>query len=252
MKVLIIEDEFPARDKLAKYIGRYNRQINIVGTLESVSQSLAWLAENETPELIFADIELLDGNIFALFEQTEIICPVIFTTAYDQFFLQAFERSGIAYLLKPFSYEKFVSAMLKFENLRHNFVSAQTDLLREIQASFAQPKYKQRFVIKTGEGIQLLETKQIAFIQMQNEIPFAFDSTGKKFPLNDSLTTLEKLLNPQEFFRLNRSEIINLNYIENLKPDFRDRLVISLRNLKTKLVSSINRTPELRKWLENQ
>ncbi|MGI8494812.1 MAG: LytR/AlgR family response regulator transcription factor [Pyrinomonadaceae bacterium] len=252
MNVLIIEDELPARDKIAKFIGRYNRQIKIVGTLESVSQSLAWLAENEMPELIYADIELLDGNIFALFEQTEIICPIIFTTAYDQFFLQAFERSGIAYLLKPFSYEKFVSAMRKFENLRNNFTAVQIDFWRQIQASIQQPKYKQRFVIKTRDGIQLLETKQIAFIQMQNELPFAFDSTGRKFPLSDSLTMLEKLLDPQEFFRLNRSEIINLNYIENLKPDFHDRLVVSLRSLKTKLVSSINRTPELRKWLENQ
>ncbi len=252
MKVLIIEDELPARDKLAKYIGHYDRRIKIVAMLESIAQSLAWLAENESPALIFADIELLDGNIFALFEQTEIVCSIIFTTAYDQFFLQAFERSGIAYLLKPFSYEKFAAAMQKFENLRHNFAAAQTDFLREIQASFQQPKYKQRFVVKTRDGIQLLETKQIAFIQMQNELPFAIDSTGKKFPLNDSLTTLEKLLDPQEFFRLNRSEIINLDYIENLKPDFRDRLVVSLRNLKTKLVSSINRTPELRKWLESQ
>jgi DNA-binding LytR/AlgR family response regulator len=115
-----------------------------------------------------------------------------------------------------------------------------------------QPKYQERFVVKTRNGIQLLETKQIAFIQLQNEIPFAPDAAGNKFPLNDTLTGLERSLNPKTFFRLNRSEIVNLYFIENLKPDFHDRLVISLRNLKVKLVSSINRTPELRKWLENQ
>lgn len=252
MKVLIIEDELPARDKTVKFIERFDRKIKIVGKLESVSQSVKWFEENEMPELIFADIELLDGNIFALFEQIEIVCPIIFTTAYDQFLLQAFERNGIAYLLKPFSYEKFSAAMQKFENLRNNFVSENNAIWREIQESLRQPKFKERFVIKTRDGIQLLETKQIAFIQMQNELPFAFDSIGRKFPLSDSLSTLEKLLDPKQFFRLNRSEIVNLDYIENLKPDFHDRLEISLKNLKVKLTSSINRTPELRKWLENQ
>jgi len=252
MKVLIIEDELPAREKLAKYIERYDRRIKIAGALESVSQTIEWFAANETPELVFSDIELLDGNVFAVFERVEIDCPVIFTTAYDQFLMQAFEQSGIAYLLKPFSYEKFAAAMRKFEALRENFVSAQMNFWREIQSSLRQPKYKERFVVKTREGIKLLETRQIAFVQMQNEIPFAFDAAGKKFPLNDSLAVLEKILDPQRFFRLNRSEIVNLDYIENLKPDFHDRLEISLKNLKVKLVSSVNRTPELRKWLENQ
>lgn len=252
MRILIIEDELPARYKIVKFIERYDRQNNIAGRLESVSQAVEWFAENQMPELIFADIELLDSNVFALFEQTEITCPIIFTTAYDQFLLPAFERNGIAYLLKPFSYEKFAAAMRKFENLRDNFASAQMNFWREIQADLRQLKYKERFVIKTGEGIQLLETKQIAFIRMQNELPFAFDASGKKFPLNDSLGTLEKQLDPKQFFRLNRSEIVNLDYIKNLKPDFHDRLEVSLKNLKVKLVSSINRTPDLKKWLQNQ
>ncbi|HQU84440.1 MAG TPA: LytTR family DNA-binding domain-containing protein [Pyrinomonadaceae bacterium] len=251
MKVLIIEDELPARDKIAKFIERYDRKIKIVSNLESVSQSAKWFTENETPELIFADIELLDGNIFALFEQIEISCPIIFTTAYDQFLLPAFERNGIAYLLKPFSYEKFSAAMQKFENLRENLASAQMNFWREIQADLHQPKFKERFVIKTRDGIQLLETKQISFIQMQNELPFAFDATGKKFPLNNSLSTLEKMLDPKQFFRINRSEIVNIDYIENLKPDFRDRLEIKLKNLKVRLFSSASRTSELKKWLEN-
>ena len=252
MKVLIIEDEPPARIKLAKFISRYDKRIEIFAQVESVKETIKCFAKNKMPDLVFADIELLDGNIFKALEVCQIACPIIFTTAYDQFLLQAFERNGIAYLLKPFDFQKFSEAMKKFENLRNNFVSGSNEFWREIQESLRQPKYKERFVIKTHNGIQLVETKQIAFIQMQNELPFAFDSTGKKFPLNDSLSTLEKTLNPQQFFRLNRSEIVNLDFIENLKPDFHDRLVVSLRNLKVKLVSSISRTPELRKWLENQ
>ena len=194
---------------------------------------------------------MLDGNVFEVFNNLKISAPIIFTTAYDQFLLQAFEKNGIAYLLKPFDYQKFSAAMEKFELLKNNFVAAQNDFLLEIQANLKQPKYKERFVIKTRNGIQLLETKQISFIQMQDEIPFAFDAVGKKFPLNESLSNLEKVLNPNVFFRLNRSEIVNLNFIENLKPDFHDRLIISIKNLNIKLTSSTNRTPDLRRWLEN-
>ncbi len=252
MKVIIIEDEPHARVKLAKFISRYDKRIEIVAQIESVKDTINYFVENAAPDLIFADIELLDGNIFKIFESCKITCPIIFTTAYDEFLLQAFEQNGIAYLLKPFDFEKFEQAMRKFELLKNNFVSAQSEFWQEIQASLRQPKYKERFVIKIKGGIQLLEIKQIAYIQMQYEIPFAFDTAGNKFPLNDTLSGLEKSLNPQTFFRLNRSEIVNLDFIENLKPDFRDRLVVSLRNLKVKLVSSISRTPDFRKWLENQ
>lgn len=252
MKVVIIEDELPAREKLAKYIRRYDNRIEILAQLESVAATLHYFEGRAAPELVFADIELLDGNIFEVFENHEINCPVIFTTAYNQFLLQAFEENGIAYLLKPFDFQKFAAAMRKFETLKSNFAAANNEFLREIRESFRfEPQYKTRFVIKTAAGIRLLETKQIAFIQMRDEIPFASDEAGNKFPLSATLTELEKSLDPKMFFRLNRSEIVNLDYIENLKPDFQDRLVVRLRNLNVRLTSSISRTPSLRKWLEN-
>ena len=109
MKVVIIEDEPPAREKLAKFIRRYDSRIEILAQLESVGATLRYFDERTIPDLVFADIELLDGNVFEAFENRKISCPVIFTTAYDQFLLQAFEGSGIAYLLKPFDFEKFVT-----------------------------------------------------------------------------------------------------------------------------------------------
>ena len=251
MRVVIIEDELLAGDKLSEFIHRYDSRIKIVARLESVKDSSVWFGENRAPDLIFSDIELLDGNVFRLYENNRIPCPTIFTTAYDQFWLQAFERNGIAYLLKPFAFEKFVAAMQKFESLRQNFVSAQQDFWHEVQATLARPKYKERLVIKVKGGIRLLETCQIAFIKTQDEIPFAFDAGGNKFPLKENLTELEQILDPGIFFRLNRSEIVNLNFIERLEPDFRDRLVVRLRNLNIKLISSTNRTPNFRKWLEN-
>ena len=247
---MIIEDEPRASEKLRDFVLRYEPSIQIAGMLESVKETFEWFHSNLPPDLIFSDIELLDGNIFEFFESHEISCPIIFTTAYDQFWLQAFERNGIAYLLKPLTFEKFSAAMKKFESLKQNFVTKPHDFWREMQESLKQPKYKERFVVKVKGGIQLLETRHIAFVQMQNEIPFAFDAAGSKFSLNESLAQLERILDPNVFFRLNRSEIVNLNFIENLNPDFHDRLVIKIRNLSVKLVSSTSRTPGLRKWLE--
>lgn len=250
MQVVILEDEPLASDKLSQFVRRYDRNIEVSAVLTSIKDSLGWLRENVQPDLIFSDIELLDGNVFEVFERGEILCPIIFTTAYDQFLMQAFERNGIAYLLKPLTFEKFAAAMRKFENLKQNFASAQANFWHEIRQNLSQPKYKERFIVKIRGGLQFIETKQIAFIQIQNEITFAFDATGQKFPLNENLTQLEQMLDPKIFFRLNRSEIVNLNFIERLEPDFQDRLIAKIRNLKIRLVSSTNRTPALRKWLE--
>jgi DNA-binding LytR/AlgR family response regulator len=250
MRVVVIEDEPLASEKLCDFIMRYDDSINILARLESIKQTQNWFLSNMPPDLIFSDIELLDGNVFEFFEKEELNCPIIFTTAYDQFLLQAFERNGIAYLLKPFTFENFVAAMLKLEKLKKNFISAQMDFWRGVQKNFTETKYKERFVIKSRGGIRFIETEQIPYFQIQDGILFAFDVNGNRFPLNENLNHLEQILDPQTFFRINRSEMINLNFIERLEPYFNDRLVIRLRNSKVKLISSINRTPNLRKWID--
>ncbi|MEP7039912.1 MAG: LytTR family DNA-binding domain-containing protein [Acidobacteriota bacterium] len=252
MRVIVIEDEPLAAEKLCDFIGRYDDSILVAAKLESVEETRKWFRANKPPDLIFSDIELLDGNVFEFFENEELNNPIIFTTAYDQFLLRAFERNGIAYLLKPFTYENFVAAMLKLEKLKQNFVAAQADLWREIQKNLSEPKYKERFVVKLRGGIQFIETDQIAYFQIQDTILFTFDAAGNKFPLNENLNQLEQILDPQIFFRVNRSEMVNLKFIERLEPYFNDRLMICLRNSKIRLISSTNRTPNLRKWIEGE
>lgn len=251
MRVLIIEDEPLAAEKLSVFIERYDDSISIAARLESIAETRKWFRENSSPDLIFSDIELLDGNVFEFLESAELNNPIIFTTAYDQFLLRAFGQSGIAYLLKPFNYESFVAAMLKLEKLKRNFVFAQTDIWREVQKSFAEPKYKERFVIKTHGSIRFIETNEIAYFQTQDGILFAFDAAGGKFPISENLSRLEEILSPRNFFRINRSEIVNLKFVERLEPYFNDRLMIHLQNSKVRLISSTNRTPHLRKWIEN-
>ena len=252
MKVLVIEDEPLAAEKLCGFIGRYDDSIKIAATLESVKEIRKWFRYNQPPDLIFSDIELLDGNVFEFLENAELSNPIIFTTAYDQFLLQAFERNGIAYLLKPFTYENFAAAMLKLEKFKENFASAQTNFWQEIQKNFNRPKYKERLIIKIRGGIQFIETEQIVYFQIQDTILFAFDATGNRFPLGENLNQLEQILDPQMFFRINRSEMVNLKFTERLEPYFNDRLMIRLRNSKIRLISSTNRTPNLRKWIEGE
>ncbi len=250
MKVIIIEDEPPAIEKLCGFLERYDDSIQVAATLESVKETSKWFRQNSPPDLVFSDIELLDGNVFEFFENADVSVPVIFTTAYDQFLMRAFEQSGIAYLLKPFTYESFAAAMLKHEKLRNNFVAAQANFWQEIQKKLAEPNYKERFIVKTRGGIQFVETANIAYFQMRDGILFAFDAAGGKFPLNENLNRLEEILDPRNFFRISRGEIVNLTFIERLESYFNDRLMIYLKNLKTKLISSTNRTPHLRKWIE--
>ncbi len=126
MRVVVIEDEPLAAEKLCGFIRRYDDSIKIAATLESVAETHKWFRANKPPDLIFSDIELLDGNVFEFFEKEESNSPIIFTTAYDQFLLQAFERNGISYLLKPFTYQNFAVVMLKLEKFKENFASAQT------------------------------------------------------------------------------------------------------------------------------
>jgi two-component system response regulator LytT len=250
MKVLVIEDEPLAAEQLCDYARRYDLEVAIVGVLTSVKEAVSWFREHSSPDLILSDIELLDGDVFRLFEQVEIPCPIIFTTAYDHFLQQAFDINGIGYLLKPLEYEKFAAAMRKFEQLQRSFSLLNSELLRELKTTLAQPRYKERFVIKAKGGIHLLETRRVAYIQIQNEIPFAYDEQGIKYPLNETLNQLEKTLDPLVFFRVNRGEIVNLNFIERLEPYFNDRLAIILKRLDVTLISSISRTPELRRWIE--
>ncbi len=251
MRVVVIEDEPLAAEQLCHFVRRYDPEVTVLGILTGVKEAVHWFREHPTPELILSDIELLDGNAFHIFEQVRVTSPVIFTTAYDHFLLQAFDQNGIGYLLKPVEYEKFVSAMKKFEGLRRSVTLLSGELLRDMKTTLTQPRYKERFVIKARGGIYLLETRRVAYIQIRDEITFAYDEKHNRYSLNETLNHLEKTLDPLNFFRINRSEIVNLNFIEKLEPYSHDRLAIRLKHLNVTLISSINRTPELRRWIED-
>lgn len=252
MKIVIIEDEQIASQQLSNFIKKHDASAEIITVLRSVQDCLQWFASNEMPDLVFSDIELLDGNVFNVYEQIKITCPIIFSTAYDQYLLNAFQVNGISYLLKPFDFEQFCEAMKKYESLKNSFNTIDSTLSQQLQQLFSPTlkTYKKRFSIRMKGGIYLLNTIDIVYLKTEDGLLLAYDAKGRKYPLNNTLSQVKNMLDPNLFFQINRSEMINIQFIQKLAPYFKDRLAIYLKNVEHPLITSSNRTPELRRWLE--
>ncbi len=256
--ITIIEDELLAARHLLDLVQALMPHATLHGPLPSVREAVAYFSTNPAPDLVFSDIELLDGNVFALFDRVAVNCPVIFTTAYDQFLLKAFQGNGIAYLLKPFDKGQVDGAIQKYEGLKARLgrsagqVGLSAAVIQQLRESIqpAQATYRQRFTVKLRQGIVLLNADDIVCLQTDESIVFAYDLTGRKHPLNGTLTEVENQLNPAHFFRINRSDVVNIQHIERIEPYMGDRLAVRLRGQPNALITSTTRTPELRRWLE--
>lgn len=256
LTLLVLEDEPLAARQLVDSLMTLLPDAQVLATLTSLQEATAWLSANPAPDLLFSDIELLDGNVFALFERINVLCPIIFTTAYDQFLLRAFQGNGIAYLLKPFTTGQLQQALDKYALLRTPNTASAAVLTEPVLAQLrnalrpAQTTYRQRFTVKLRQGIHLLLVEDIAYVQADEGVVFAFDARGQKYPLNGKLTDIEEQLDPARFFQLNRSEIIHIRYIDRLEPYFNDRLAVRVTGCPDPLIASTARTPDLRQWVD--
>ncbi|MEM7370169.1 MAG: LytTR family DNA-binding domain-containing protein [Bacteroidota bacterium] len=252
MKLLLIEDEELALEKLRSYLEEILPGCEIIASLDSVKSVLAYLSFEKEIDLIFADIELIDGHVFSAFGQVNVPCPVIFLTAFDQYAMQAFEANGIAYLLKPFSFDQLKNSIDRVLKLGAKQTQADKQFLGDLyQAMLAQQAvYKQRFVVRKGKSILLLPTEEILLIRSQAGLITAINKKGRKCLLQESsLSEIEKQLDPSCFLRINRSEILHIQAIEHLEYYTKDSLAVILVQGLGTLISSQSRTPTLRKWL---
>ncbi len=247
MKVLIIEDETINIEIITDHILRYNSKTEILATLKSKEEVEKWYESNQQVDLVFSDIELLDGNVFSLLKTNIIKSPIVFTTAYNSFYQDAFDVNGIAYLLKPISYNKFCKAIEKYEGLQNKQVDWQkiSETIHGLNNN-----YKERIIIKTKTEIKILTTKNTGAILSNSGKCIAIDENGKENEFRYKLSDLIKELNPKDFFQINRGEIVNVNFIEKIEPYFGDRLAISIKNYRQHLITSASNTSEFRKWLE--
>lgn len=252
-KILILEDEIPARKKLKRFIAEVGSPTEIIAELDTVESAVEFLKQ-QRPDLIFSDIELLDGNAFEIYRQISVSCPIIFTTAYDQYWMAAFEENGIDYLLKPFTKERFQKAWNKFMWYENSTSAAthQLEVLTKIIAQNFQNKvYKKHFTIHKNKGIYLLETKDVLLFEANQGVIFAHDAKGNAHLLTETtLIEIEKKLNPEDFFRINRSELIQKGHIEKIERYTKNALAIKLKGFTNYLKTSQSQTALFREWLE--
>lgn len=254
MHVLIIEDEQRAGEKLKDLITRHYPELSSLEWIRSVEASIGYLNTKPRLDIIFSDIELLDGNAFEIYKAIKPNCPIIFCTAYNQFFLDAFKTNGIGYLLKPYTENEFVEAIQKYDalfNKNENHVGP--ELLNDLQHLLNLPskKYKQTFTVKKPTGIYLLQIYEIAYFQAQGDFIFAFDFENKKHILNYTLSQISELVDPLKFFQINRSEILGFNAILKYHTYIKNRLEIVLKMDKVALYTSNSRSSEFRSWIEH-
>jgi len=252
MKILIVEDEKPAARRLSKMIQQVQPHYTILNILDSVEGAVFWLDTYKSPDLIFMDIQLADGLSFEIFGQTEVKVPIIFTTAYDEYALQAFKVNSIDYLLKPIDPEELEKALGQFEQYHlTNGLSVDNQMIEHLLKSLSQKNYKERFLIKTGQQLTYLQVKEIAYFYSEDGLIFACQQKGKRHSLDYTLDQLNDVLNPNDFFRINRKLIVHLHSIKKIHTYFNSRLKLELSPTTTlEAIVSRDRVSDFKKWLD--
>jgi DNA-binding LytR/AlgR family response regulator len=251
MNVLIIEDEPQAAQRIEKLVMNIIPAVNILGKLDSVKNSVNWLKANPSPDLILMDIQLADGISFSIFDQCEVKSPVIFTTAYDEYALKAFKVNSIDYILKPIDEQELRAALNKFQSLNH---ATQPDRMLESighAMMMLTKKYKERFMVKVGEHLKSVEVEEILFFLSLEKTTFAQTKDGRKHILDFTLDQLENLLNPTDYFRINRKYIINPKSIQDMISHTNSRLKLVLKTSDDgDVIVARERVQEFKDWMD--
>lgn len=247
MRILLIEDEIPAARQLTKLLLAHNPAFQILEALDSVEGAVRWLRTFPTPDLIFMDIQIADGLSFDIFRQVQVKAPVVFTTAFDQYAVQAFKVNALDYLLKPVDPEELGKALEKVENQRNKPLAFDFEALAGF---FKKESYKDRFLVKTGQQLAFLSVSDIAFFRSGDGLTQAFTFSGKKYFVENTLEELERLLDPHNFFRVSRNMTLRLNAIHKIHPHLNGRLKLETQPAAPEdIFVSRERVGEFKSWL---
>lgn len=229
LRILIVEDEGPAAEKLERYLLRYQPSLKVVARLAAVSDSVEWLRTHQQEvDLIFMDIQLLDGLSFRIFEQVRVERPVIFVTAFNEYALEAFKANGIDYLLKPITYPDLTASLDKYDRLRDQFASNAGKIMAMQQSlSSGVPVYKKRFMVKLGEHIRSVTSDQIGLLYADGREVYLITGDNRKFIVDYTLEALEEVLDPAQFFRVNRSYMVSIHHVQDVMVYSNSRLRIT-------------------------
>ncbi len=252
MNVLIIEDEPTAARRLERLLKIYDSNIQILDHLDSVETSVRWFQQNPPPELILMDIKLADGMCFEIFKQVPIEIPVIFCTAYDNFAIKAFKVNSVDYLLKPIDEKALHASLDKFRKIHNNTFKASDPAIFDRLMSMMTANFKEiktRFLVKIGNQYVSVPTDKIALFYTENKIIRLVTFDNRQFFIDQSLDDLEQCLDPHQFFRTNRQEIISIHAIERVEQDYGNYSVILTISTKEKSSISRKRLQKFKSWL---
>ena len=235
MQIFIVEDEELAVKKLQKTLQAIDTDLQVVGTADSIAASVEWLQTHPRPDLILMDIELADGQSFEIFNLTEVKSPVIFTTSYDEYALKAFKVNSVDYLLKPVQKDELESAISKFRQMKETFRSDKpgdtqiTALVKELQQTLQHKEYRKRFLVKHSQKLLSIEMDKIAYFFSDDRLNFFKTIDDKKYVIDYTMDEIENMLDPDQYFRINRAFMVSIKCIDQIHDYFGNRLKLNLK-----------------------
>lgn len=248
MKVLIVEDEKIAAERLKKMILELYPASEIVGMPVSVKSTVEWIRSHPAPDVILMDINLADGQSFEIFSHVDVRTPIVFTTAYDEHALKAFKVSSIDYLLKPIKLEELKRAFSKLHSFNEENTRQIESMLKKF--SFQSRDYQKRIVIRYGDTIKMVEVNDVAYFYTEDKINYLCTRDNLRYPVDYNLDELDNMLDPSEFFRINRQFIVNIHAIDKMLAWSKSRVKVILRPpSKEDTIVSTERSPHFKTWL---
>ena len=252
-KVLLIEDEKPAAEWLIQLIRKFNSQISVLAVIDSVRSAVEWFQQNQVPDLVFMDIQLADGLSFEIFERVKVLCPVIFTTAYEEYAIKAFKVNSIDYLLKPIAFGELEASFQKFAATQpdlHVVPELTVELLNKVRVMLRK-QYKTRFVIKVGEHLKSIPVEDILFFYSLEKATYLCTLDFKTYLIDYSLDRVSEMVDEHRFFRINRKYILNNQSIADIVVYSNSRLKIKLKKPnEDPIIVSRDKVAAFKEWLD--
>ena len=251
MKALIIEDEKPAARRLQRLLSELEVEVSTM--LHSVEESVDWFQKNDHPDLIFLDIQLSDGLSFEIFDVIAVKSAIIFTTAYDEYALQAFKLNSIDYLLKPIDDEELEKAVKKYREFKpeKEQISVDFEDIKKLLVNPLEREYKKRFTAKVGQHLKIINADEVECFYSENKGTYAATTDGRNYLLDTTLENLDPELSPKIFFRVSRKFYVNVNHIKDIISYTNSRLQIKLNTFtEQEIVVSRERVKDFKLWLE--
>ncbi len=248
MEILIIEDETRAANQLERMLKACNFDYELLGLIDTVEDTVLWFQKNTTPDLVFMDIQLADGLSFEIFQKIEVEAPIIFTTAFDQYAIQAFKVNSVDYLLKPIQKDDLNDALDKF--LKSNKPDAiDPSILRQLLGSMQAPTKREGLLVKEGSGFVQIKVSELLYCYSEDSITFGVTS-NKRFIIDETMDELFDSLDPNTFYRINRGQIVTKTSIQKIDSYFNHRVKLSISNPRDQdFIVSRPKTADFKKWL---